>query len=59
MTRMGEAHAGWDEANSRSFLNCGRYFVPDRDRQIGIIADLIRRCQQVRCWSSYAPAKAC
>jgi len=41
MTRMEEAHAGWNEANSRSFLDYGRYFVPDRERQTGIIADLI------------------
>ena len=31
----------WDEDNSRSFLDYGRYFVPERERQIGIIADLI------------------
>lgn len=32
---------GWDEGSSRSFLDYGRYFVPDRERQISIIADLI------------------
>src|SRR5262249_37121695 len=32
---------GWDEDNSRTFLDYGRYFVPDRERQIGIIGDLI------------------
>ena len=32
---------GWDEDNSRRFLDYGRYFVPDRERQIGIIGDLI------------------
>jgi tRNA (cmo5U34)-methyltransferase len=32
---------GWDEGNSRDFLDYGRYFVPDRERQIGIIADMI------------------
>jgi tRNA (cmo5U34)-methyltransferase len=31
----------WDEGHSRSFLNCGRYFVPERERQIEIIVDLI------------------
>ena len=32
---------GWDDGDTRSFLNYGRYFVPERERQIGIIADLI------------------
>jgi tRNA (cmo5U34)-methyltransferase len=38
-----EAQAGarWGEDHSRSFLDYGRYFVPERERQIGIIADLI------------------
>ena len=40
MTDMGGARH-WDENNSRSFLDYGRYFVPERERQIGIIADLI------------------
>ena len=31
----------WDENHSRSFLDFGRYFVPERERQIDIIADLI------------------
>ncbi|MDX8502770.1 methyltransferase domain-containing protein [Mesorhizobium sp. VK4C] len=31
----------WDENNSRSFLDYGRYFVPERERQMDIIADLI------------------
>jgi tRNA (cmo5U34)-methyltransferase len=31
----------WDENHSRSFLNYGRYFVPERERQLEIIADLI------------------
>jgi tRNA (cmo5U34)-methyltransferase len=32
---------GWDEDHSRRFLDYGRYFVPERERQIGIIGDLI------------------
>jgi tRNA (cmo5U34)-methyltransferase len=32
---------GWEEADSRRFLDYGRYFVPERERQIGIIGDLI------------------
>lgn len=31
----------WDEDNSRTFLDYGRYFVPERERQIGIIGELI------------------
>ncbi|TGT77406.1 class I SAM-dependent methyltransferase [Mesorhizobium sp. M2E.F.Ca.ET.166.01.1.1] len=31
----------WTESNSRSFLDYGRYFVPERERQIDMIADLI------------------
>src|SRR5262249_18008368 len=30
-----------DEDNSRQFLDYGRYFVPERERQIGLIGDLI------------------
>lgn len=36
---QGTAH--WDENHSRGFLHNGRYFVPERERQVGIIADLI------------------
>src|SRR6185312_7498568 len=32
---------GWDEDGSRTFLDYGRYFVPERERQIGIIGELI------------------
>jgi tRNA (cmo5U34)-methyltransferase len=32
---------GWDEGNSCSFLEYGPYFVPERERQIAIIAELI------------------
>jgi tRNA (cmo5U34)-methyltransferase len=32
---------GWAEDDSRSFLDYGRYVVPERERQIGIIGELI------------------
>ncbi|MBN1146011.1 MAG: class I SAM-dependent methyltransferase [Anaerolineales bacterium] len=32
---------GWDEETSRTFLDYGRYFVPERDRQMQIIAGLL------------------
>jgi tRNA (cmo5U34)-methyltransferase len=32
---------GWDEDNSRQFIDYGRYFVPERERQIALIGDLI------------------
>jgi tRNA (cmo5U34)-methyltransferase len=32
---------GWEEDDSRRFLNYGRYFVPERERQIDLIGDLI------------------
>jgi tRNA (cmo5U34)-methyltransferase len=40
---MGDAQraGSWSEDNSRQFVDYGRYFVPDRERQIGIIGDLI------------------
>ena len=39
---MADAHIKhWDENHSRGFLDNGRYFVPERERQIEIIADLI------------------
>jgi len=31
----------WDEDSSRTFLDYGRYFVPERERQIGIVGELI------------------
>jgi tRNA (cmo5U34)-methyltransferase len=31
----------WDEDNSRTFLDYGRYFVPERERQLQIICDLV------------------
>jgi tRNA (cmo5U34)-methyltransferase len=36
-----EPQRGWDEDSSRTFLDYGRYFVPERDRQLAIIGDLI------------------
>jgi tRNA (cmo5U34)-methyltransferase len=38
-----EPQRGWDEDSSRTFLDYGRYFVPERDRQLAIIGDLIPR----------------
>jgi tRNA (cmo5U34)-methyltransferase len=37
----GEPRRTWDEDSSRTFLDYGRYFVPERDRQQTIIGDLI------------------
>ncbi|RWL83573.1 MAG: class I SAM-dependent methyltransferase [Mesorhizobium sp.] len=36
-----QAEQHWSDSNSRSFLDYGRYFVPERERQIDVIADLI------------------
>ena len=33
--------AGWDEETSRIFIDYGRYFVPERDHQMQIIATLL------------------
>jgi tRNA (cmo5U34)-methyltransferase len=32
---------GWDEANSRDFIDLGRFFVPEREEQIAAVLDLI------------------
>jgi tRNA (cmo5U34)-methyltransferase len=32
---------GWEESASRMFIDYGRYFVPERERQIEIICDLM------------------
>ncbi|HYX24901.1 MAG TPA: methyltransferase domain-containing protein, partial [Thermoanaerobaculia bacterium] len=32
---------GWDEADSREFIDYGRIFVPDREEQIATVLDLI------------------
>lgn len=37
----GEPKPAWDEDSSRTFLDYGRYFVPERERQLTIIGDLI------------------
>jgi tRNA (cmo5U34)-methyltransferase len=36
-----EPQTTWDEDSSRTFLDYGRYFVPERERQLAIIGDLI------------------
>jgi tRNA (cmo5U34)-methyltransferase len=36
-----ERQRAWDEDSSRTFLDYGRYFVPERDRQLTIVGDLI------------------
>ena len=36
-----ETPAGWQEKDSRLFVDYGRYFVPERETQIQIICDLI------------------
>ncbi len=33
----------WDEGHSRTFLAYGRYFVPERERQLKIIIDLLHQ----------------
>jgi len=32
---------GWDEADSREFIDSGRFFVPDREEQIATVLELI------------------
>ena len=39
--RPDDRKAGWDEEDTRIFLDCGVYFVPDREVQIEILCDLI------------------
>jgi tRNA (cmo5U34)-methyltransferase len=36
-----DAAPAWDEESSRTFLDYGRYFVPERDRQMRIVCGLI------------------
>jgi hypothetical protein len=36
-----ESTTGWDEQSSRTFIDYGRYFVPERELQIETICDLI------------------
>ncbi len=33
--------SGWDESSSQKFIDYGRYFVPDRERQLKTIVDLV------------------
>ncbi len=36
-----QGQVGWREENSRTFLEYGRYFIPERELQIEILCDLI------------------
>ena len=36
-----DRQAGWDEADSREFVDLGRFFVPDREEQIATILAMI------------------
>lgn len=36
-----ETRPGWDEADSRGFIDYGRYFVPDREEQIATLLALL------------------
>jgi tRNA (cmo5U34)-methyltransferase len=36
-----EPKPAWDEDTARTFLDYGRYFVPERERQLQIICDLV------------------
>src|ERR1700681_4882650 len=36
-----ERTPGWDETDSREFIDSGRFFVPDREEQIATVLDLI------------------
>jgi tRNA (cmo5U34)-methyltransferase len=38
---MDERTPGWDEADSRDFIDLGRFFVPDREEQIAAVLDMI------------------
>ena len=35
------APAGWNEEDSRGFIDLGRFFVPEREEQIATVLDLI------------------
>lgn len=39
---------GWNERDSQVFVDYGRYFVPDRERQVQMMVDLIPRFEQPR-----------
>jgi tRNA (cmo5U34)-methyltransferase len=36
-----ERTPGWDETDSREFIDSGRFFVPDREEQIATVLDLL------------------
>jgi len=36
-----ERQSGWDEADSRDFIDLGRFFVPDREEQIATVLAMI------------------
>lgn len=38
--------AGWEEEDSQTFIDNGRYFVPDREAQIEAICALIPACEE-------------
>lgn len=40
-TDSSDSITGWDEQSSRTFIDYGRYFVPDREQQMQTICDLI------------------
>ena len=41
MDRQPDRQPGWDEANSRQFIDLGRFFVPEREEQIAAVLGLI------------------
>jgi tRNA (cmo5U34)-methyltransferase len=41
MKRMKERPAGWDETDSREFIDHGRFFVPGREEQIAAVLALV------------------
>lgn len=46
MNQNTQNQASWDEETSRQFIDYGRYVVPERERQIRIIVDLVPRCKE-------------
>src|ERR1700759_589795 len=36
-----DRQSGWDEANSKDFIDLGRFFVPEREEQIAAVLGLI------------------
>ena len=34
-------NAGWNESDSRDFIDLGRFFVPDREEQIATVLDMV------------------